>query len=70
MELKQYIPEVADRYNLNEEFVKETIYFIENNMEIIPKEDYGNIVEQIKNEISDKDDLPLLALATIKNISI
>ncbi|MBS3067107.1 hypothetical protein J4450_00270 [Candidatus Micrarchaeota archaeon] len=70
IEVKEYVGKIADKYSLSESFIEETFMFLEEHLEIVPKEDYQNFISKVENLISDKDDLPALALAAAKNIAV
>ena len=69
-EVNHYFRQVADKYAVDEVFIDETMEFLETRIDIHPKDEYINLVEKLKNNISDKDDLPLFALAIAKGFFI
>lgn len=68
-ELDEYVREMKDRYNLSEDLVQETIFFIEEKIDIVPKEEHLHLIKKLEGAISDND-FPQLALATGKNFEI
>ncbi len=69
-ELETYSQEISKKYALSQDFISSVMQFLENYVEVVPKEEYLNTLSTIQNLISDKDDLPVLALALSKNMFI
>jgi predicted nucleic acid-binding protein len=50
--------------------VKETMDFLKSQISISPKEEYTQFIPELKGKIPDPDDVPLMALAFTKGITV
>lgn len=69
-ELEKYMHEVASKYDTTEIFIEQIFYFLKDTVDIVPKDNFAYLIKKLDIEISDKKDLPVLALATAKHIQI
>ena len=62
-EIQEHKEELKDKTNLNDDEFDILLALVFENIAIIPKSDYEAYFDECKNEISDADDVPVLAVA-------
>ena len=62
-EIQEHKEELKDKTNLNDDEFDILLALLFENITIIPKSDYEAYLNECKNNISDSDDVPVLAVA-------
>jgi len=62
-EIQEHKEELKDKTNLNDDEFDILLALVLENIAIIPKSDYEAYFDECKNDISDADDVPILAAA-------
>jgi len=69
-EILEYDELIMDKSGMNQEEFRVLLDLIMENIEIIPKEEYEEELEQARDELEDSKDAPFLAAAITKNCKI
>jgi len=62
-EIQEHKEELKVKTNLNDDEFNILLALVFENIAIIPKSDYKSYLDECKNDISDEDDIPVLAVA-------